>query len=55
MNPNNPDIIEINPNRLLKLKFPKKTIIIANAIQEKLKRAGKRADEICPPEGTAGG
>ncbi len=27
MNLNNPDIIEINPNRLLKLKFPKKTII----------------------------
>ncbi len=30
--------------------------VIANAIQEKLKtRAGERADEICPPEGTAGG
>ena len=27
MNPNNPDIIEINPDRLLKIKFPKKTII----------------------------
>ncbi|HVN72649.1 MAG TPA: prohibitin family protein [Desulfomonilia bacterium] len=27
MNPNNPDIIELNPNRLAKIKFPKKTII----------------------------
>ena len=30
--------------------------VIANAIQEKTQeRAGERADEIRPPEGTAGG